>query len=128
MRTPNTFSYIICIKRKHADKEDPEETRDKEISGEPAASSLTENEFGFTFGHAISRASFFTLPPSLRRTTVLLRTCTRIDSRRVHSVGPRVLRPSSCIHAFYDRSAAALGVLCICTVLSVYTQGAGMYS
>lgn len=32
MRT-NTFSYIICIKRKrrHADKEDPEEARDKKI-------------------------------------------------------------------------------------------------
>lgn len=45
----HTFSYII--KRKHVGKEDPEETRDKEISGEPAASSLTENEFGFTFGH-----------------------------------------------------------------------------
>ena len=51
-----TFSYIIRIKRKrtYAGKEDPEETRDKkpEISGESVASSLTENEFSFTFGRA----------------------------------------------------------------------------
>jgi len=123
-----TFAYIICIKRKRrrADVEDPEEACDKELEISRRVGCLEpyRKRIRFYFWPCLFppfSSHLFLFPP--RCTTVLLRTCTRIDSRYGHSVWVHVYPPSSRIHAFYDHLAAVLGM---CTYLygtfDIYTH------
>lgn len=122
--------YIICIKRKrrHADKEDPEETRDKEpqISEEsapPRALPKTNSVLLLAVPSPAPPLPHFLLLFVVQR---CFYAPVHAQTRDACIVWAHVYPPSSRIHAFYDRSAAPLSAVYTCTVLSVYTQG--MYS
>lgn len=121
--------------QKHANKEDPEETRDKEseISEESAPPRALPKTNSVLLLAVPSPAAALAYTSSSSSSPMYNGAFTHLYTHRhamrvVHSVGPRVVPAVLTYSRVLRPSDAAHGAVCTCTVLSVYTQGTGMYS